>query len=184
MLYVAYGLPKSGSTFIAQMIERSMALAAGETQAAVRSRYLPVELQGRYQDLTPDIETTILDSMPPDVDLLVKTHARCTPKLRAMIQSGEVAACASFRDPRDVALSLMDVAERDRATGRDRPGFTAIRSLEDTLPIIRYGMQTLRDWVRIEGVLLLPFRLIVEDPYAVCRAVRDQLAMESGGSSV
>jgi hypothetical protein len=185
MLYVGYGQPKSGSTFVTQVIARIIFAHSGSTVDEIRGRYLPEQLRANFQQITGARVHEIDACFPPDVLSFVKTHAPLDETIADMVASGAIMACASFRDPRDVALSLLDVGARDRARGVDRPAFTSLYTIEDTLRPIRRNLKILRAWLKLPNVLPIPYDMILRRPDLVATHLIRQLGLEGlDGSAI
>lgn len=179
MIYITFGQPKSGSTFVTQLVSRVIDLSSGIEADEVKRRYLPPPLQATFQKLDGAVLEEIRSCIPDNVPYVIKTHRHPDPTVKALVESGAVLACVSFRDPRDVALSLLDAGTRVRAAGENRPAFTAIRDLDDTLPQVRFGLRNLKQWLDLKRPLFIPFDLIRTAPEAIAAQVIDQLAATS-----
>ena len=49
--------------------------------------------------------------------IVVKTHSRLTPAARRLLENGNAIGHCSYRDPREVILSLLDAGDKARQLG-------------------------------------------------------------------
>ena len=133
-IYISYGITKSASTFAWQLIKR-IAIGGGLPIATLTSRS-----KGRNSpiDYIDPLSTENLDLVKEDVGdlpVVIKTHGDVTPAAARLVAEGTAHVFASYRDLRDVALSLLDHGARSRANGiRD---FSHFHEVTDTLENIR-----------------------------------------------
>lgn len=175
MLYISYGQPKSASTFVTQLIDGIIGTQTGISSQAVREKFLPERLWHHYQELNGDQFSQINSLIPPKAATYFKSHLPPDNIIKRMVEANLICACASFRDPRDIALSILDAAARDRANGTDRPFFTSKYSIGDTLKPIARQIDILRQWLEIDNVLLIPYKMIANNAYFVARSISNQL---------
>jgi hypothetical protein len=116
--------------------------------------------------------------------LVVKTHAPLTPEIERHLDAGTAIASVSFRDPRDVAVSLLEAGVNERRRTNGREVFCRIHSLEDTLEPMREHLPYLRAWLRRDDVLHLPFDLLVEWPHAAAARIASQMSLEVDSQSI
>jgi len=168
MILIAYGLPKSASTFVFFTLT-NLGEGAGETVWNRLDARMP---EGRRNPYQPDIDAGYLDLVRanwPENELLpVKTHCSLNRVLAREILSGGIKACASFRDPRDSVLSLLDAGARDRADGKDS-FFAGLHTIEDAIDVV--GLQILKTmgWLELPGVMPVPFQLAARHPDTLTR---------------
>lgn len=105
---------------------------------------------------------------------VVKTHGRPTPSLRALLTVRAVTATYSFRDLRDVALSILDMAQRNRAKGM--PGaLSEIKTLEQAISYAGALVPAWRLWTSCPNVLVMRYEDTVGDPLGQLRRLADHL---------
>ena len=92
-----------------------------------------------------------------------------------LIQNGQAIAHACYRDPRDMALSMLDHGKRARATGK--PAFAEIETLEDAKSGIRNQCDSLTAWLRLPNVQPLDFEDIAFDMQATAQRILNQLGI-------
>ncbi len=89
--------------------------------------------------------------------IVIKTHTGPDPAIVRIIQNGQ----ACYRDPRDIALSMLDHGKRARTEGK--PAFAEIEPLEGAKAGIRNQCDSLTAWLRLPNVLPLHFEDIAFD---------------------
>lgn len=151
LVYVCYGMPKSGST-LACNLSRAAARRAGHDQAPpsgwegfVRG-FGDYGLDGLLAALTEERRAL----------LVVKTHSPPDAGVAAAVADGRVRVQAVCRDPRDIALSMRDATMRDDAWGHVRGG-RPIEVPEDARRRIRNHVARFRAWADLPGALVLGY---------------------------
>jgi hypothetical protein len=107
--------------------------------------------------------------------IVIKTHTRPDPAVVRLIQNGQAIAHACYRDPRDMALSMLDHGQRARANGK--PAFAEIETLEDAKNGIRNQCDSLTAWLRLPNVLPLDFEDIAFDMQSTAQRILNQLGI-------
>ena len=83
------------------------------------------------------------------------------------VTSGRISVVASFRDPRDIALSMLDAGQIERNAGISR-FFYRFEKIEQVIGPIKRNSRNLSVLSRLPNVCLIPFHLIANDfPFAV-----------------
>lgn len=119
MIVISYGLPKSASTFMVNLLKRACEVG-GSNQEELKDRVFVGNLAKHRNFLgdavreLPEISENISDNEM----LVVKTHSRLTPEIKAMLSEGKAIAFASYRHPGDAALSAYEAGASERAAGK------------------------------------------------------------------
>jgi hypothetical protein len=147
MIVVSYGVQKSGSTLAFEMAKAVLELN-GHPQPrlpdGIVNRDANVNMVGPWTDerLSGLLEHTA------GTTIVVKTHgsprAMSTPRVRDLVDSGEVKIHVVFRDPRDTVVSMIDAGVRARA--RQRESHSQIRTFDDAVSAFRTRISPLREW--------------------------------------
>jgi hypothetical protein len=125
-------------------------------------------------DLTALVKEMYGDIGSLDGDVIViKLHRASTAYVASLIESGLIYAVSTYRDPRDVALSLVDAARIDAARGKSR--FTQYASLADTIDTVDYQVECLKSWALIKNVELLSFDEVSSDPQKISKKIAGRL---------
>jgi len=105
--------------------------------------------------------------------IVLKTHTRPNPAVVKMVQNGDALAHAIYRDPRDMALSMMEHGVKSRANGK--PAFQEIETLEDALKGIRNQTDSLTAWLRLPRTMPLYFDDIIAKTEQIAERILDHL---------
>jgi hypothetical protein len=173
-IYISYGITKSASTFAWQLIKR-IAIGGGLPIATLTSRS-----KGRNSpvDYIDPLSRENLDLVRGDVGnlpVVIKTHGDVTPAAARLVAEGTAHVFVSYRDLRDVALSLLDHGARSRANGiRD---FSQFREVPETLENIRVQVRRFENWVRSCNPLLLPYDEICFDTRSTISRIAERLGV-------
>ncbi len=146
MIYVCYGITKSASTFLYQLTEEVFAVA-GRTPHKLGPPYRPKGALDNYFDVVDEKLIQELAQVVGGDDLVIKTHGPPRGDIASLIASGAVLANASIRDPREIALSMLDHGRRARRW--KLAPFVEFQSLEDTLPSIDNQIGYFNAWAGI-----------------------------------
>ncbi len=149
MIYISYGITKSASTFLYQLTEEVFAVA-GRTPRKLGPPYRPKGALDNYFDVVDEKLIQELTEVVGGDDLVIKTHGPPRGDIASLISSGAVLANASIRDPREIALSMLDHGKR--AKRWKLAPFVEFQSLEDTLPSIDNQIGYFNAWAEIPKV--------------------------------
>ena len=164
-VYIAQGQPKSGSTFVFMA-----ALAMAEQINQCEYYTFKSRIFGDRVDEFPDFYDTIFEEqldaamelVPEDKVFLMKTHMgydEATPRMLDLIRSGKVKFFTTFRDPRDAAVAILDVAAKEREAGEDR-WFWKYHEVAQLKNPIHYQSEMAYLWSQLEGGLSIPYYMI------------------------
>lgn len=179
LLYICYGVPKSGSS-LAHALSCVIAERGGFDQGPI----VPAETIDRA-NVTNFLSNLKADHLRPVLNaareqarrmVVLKTHARVTPALRAAVERGAVRVQVHCRDPRDVALSMCDAARRGDAWGTIEGG-EPIRTANDARPRISRQMANFKDWAGLEGALTLGYEHTAFETGAVARRIAEHMGV-------
>ncbi|MEM7742444.1 MAG: hypothetical protein AAF409_01930 [Pseudomonadota bacterium] len=175
VIYLCYGMPKSGST-LAFNLTRAAALRAGFDQSPVIA-----DASGRKPNFIPRIPDLDLDALIARLQsegremVVIKTHSRPDPSVRRASTLGLLRVQAVCRDPRDVALSMRDAGRRDDAWGQVAPG-QPIGDVEEVRVRLANQVHRFERWATMPGCLTLSYD---EVAFATSRAAR-RIALHMG----
>ncbi|MEL6476645.1 MAG: sulfotransferase domain-containing protein [Pseudomonadota bacterium] len=156
-------MPKSGSTLAFQL---SRAVALG--------RWQKPDPRGEFTDHTGTPSAFCRDWSAPELRrildaaedrrrmLVIKTHSGPSAAVREAAKSGLVRVQAVCRDPRDIALSMVDMGRSGGAWGRVGKGKT-VAGPEDARVRIAGQIQTFHEWASMPGVLTLNYERVAFD---------------------
>lgn len=158
-LYLSYGMAKSGSTLAFELVRAMLdqhgidqsPLPPTVTNATDGSNFIRTLDKGALQAAHQAVASRTCP-------LVIKTHSKLHPMVARQLKNGRLVGHAVCRDPRDIALSMLDAAREGRAWGSSRNG--TFRCLEDTLPVIRKQVEHFLAWARCPGILVLHYEQV------------------------
>ena len=175
LLYFSYGMTKSGSTLAFQIV-RHMFEASGFTQLLAPKESGRV---GNKINAFDDIEQPQLDLLcafaKANGPLVIKTHQRPSQAIQKLLKSGLAWAHATYRDPRDIVLSMLDHGHRARAKG-EKP-FAEIVDIDTALESVRFQTENLRQWLNMSNVLPIDYEELAFETKAVIHALSTQIGI-------
>lgn len=171
MLIIAYGIPKTGSTLTFELL-RAMLITKGFSQdldSMDRRIVEPLDARAKrnfYGEMSrADIETLLAKIGPKD-RIAVKTHAWFDVKpyswLDALCEKREVQIIASYRDPRDICLSLVDAANRARDAGAQ--AFSNVRDLAHATKKVKRRVNDFRIWGSFANTVRVDYNEVAFNP--------------------
>lgn len=191
MLVISYGIPKSGSTLAYEML-RGVLANAGHAQEAIRNDRLEDEAAPRgtkrnfLNDITRESVQALIDEIGKERIIAVKTHsgfaAELFPWLEEQQHKRQIQVIASYRDPRDICLSLIDAGNRsrDRGTG----AFSKIAGLEEAMEKLERRITVFRRWAALEGTLRLNYDDVAFNPATAIDAMEAALGVKANRADV
>ncbi len=171
-LIISYGIPKSASTFAWQLIKKT-AIAGGLPIATPTFKSKKVNSPEDYIDPLSEENLRLLHADTGAFPVVVKTHGGITPAVANLIASGNAAVFLSYRDLRDVALSLLDHGQRSRALGID--DFADLHTPEETISLLETQIQRFDSWVTSCDPVLIPYDEICFDTSKTISRVAERL---------
>lgn len=155
-LVIAHGQPKSGSTFLYMAALEIAQKINDEEFYNFKNRVFGEGFPTFVNEMTADFLLDAEARIPSGSMFLIKTHAKLTDDVAELIEAGRIGAFTSFRDPRDAALSTLNVGEKDREKGVDR-WFAKIKDIEQLSRAINTQTDDAYRWVRQPGVFAIPY---------------------------
>lgn len=130
MIYISYGLRKSASSFVYQMVDKAASLYAKNNNLPKFNLkdLFPVCVNPDYADLALEslgfsVNADGLEKLVNLIEfklnefgggtIVLKTHCACSEQLAIRIASKEILASACFRHPAEMILSLRDMNNRE-----------------------------------------------------------------------
>src|ERR1044072_2240512 len=135
MLILCYGITKSGSTLAFELI-KGMLESAGHTQQRLSDAAVNPGHRVNYVQPLDRRRLNLLLAEIGERWIAGKTHAGFNdplfPSLEQRARADKLRIMASYRDPRDICLSLIDAAVKSRAQGKKE--FSEVTDLESAPP--------------------------------------------------
>lgn len=175
-LYLSFGMPKSGST-LAFELTRTMLEMAGFPQDKLSEGATDPKTKTNF---VKRLDGPALDKLLEQVGTspgprVIKTHSKLFPRVETALEKKVVIGHAVCRDPRDMALSLMDAAREGRAWGKSPEGI--YRTVADTEKRLRASITQFEEWVDNPNVLVVRYELLAFDTERVAREIATQLGI-------
>lgn len=184
MLVLCYGIQKSGSTLAFEMVAAALG-SAGFAQDFLRNARGRSVRNSVSQIARDGIEALVAD-IGPARRIAFKTHAgfppALSPWLDALAAEGKLRVIASYRDPRDVCLSLLDAGAKSRAAGvKD---FAGIATLDDAAGYVERRIAVFERWAALKHTLALDYETAAFAPHAALEAIERTLGIASDREAV
>lgn len=184
MLVLCYGMQKSGSTLAFEMVS-AILQSAGHEQAFVYNDMREPDggktRRNFIAKVTRENVETILHAIGPDRTIAVKTHSgfdnTLFPWLEELQAARALQVIATYRDPRDICLSLLDAGERARTAGKGF--FQKFETLEDAGRFARGSILRFRKWAALRGTLRLNYETVAHEPKNAISAIEAVLGVRS-----
>jgi hypothetical protein len=178
MLVLCYGITKSGSTLTFELV-KGMLESAGHPQVRLpdhavnpghRVNYIQPITNRRLDDLC----TTVGDQL-----IAVKTHAALLDPVFQQAEDlqrrGQLQVIASWRDPRDICLSLVDAGKSARVSGRRE--FSLMTDVHVAAYEVMSQIQKFIKWAALEGTLTLEYDTVAFSPEAAIDRIESILGI-------
>ncbi len=178
LLYISYGMAKSGSTLGFALVSAVLE-EAGIPQADLDLRDESISDQARFVEVIRPAELKALRGiaeMRAAAPIAIKTHCGLWDCVAKGLDEGWIMGHAICRDPRDIALSMMDASRDNRAWGR-RDG-QPLRHIEDALDYVRAHAEKFQKWAAHPAILPLSYEPLAFDTETAAARIAEQLGLE------
>jgi hypothetical protein len=181
MLVICYGMAKTGST-LAFELTKGVLSSAGHDQGKVKSYGLRKRRSGNYvAELTQAAVVDIVDAIGPGRIVAAKTH-KCFEEeefawYEKMQAQRKIQVVTSYRDPRDMCLSLVDHGARSRERGQE--SYAGIEDLKDAARLVSKAIPKFRRWASLNGSLRLYYDTVAFSPDAAIDELERVLGVAS-----
>ncbi len=183
LIYISYGLRKSGST-LAFELTRAILEQNGYRQKRLSREAVPSDAAINF---VHHLSAAQLERIESEVRALgypvvLKTHVAPTRDVEAWVRAGRIQGHCVYRDPREMALSMMDHGRRARANGER--AFADIETLEDAIRDIRRQVPRFLQWARLPGFMPLYYDDVAFDTQATVRRLCEQMGLDADPAKV
>ncbi len=151
MLILCYGMAKSGRTLTCELV-KGMLERVGHAQIRLPDGVVNT---GHIINFAEPIDRERVDALIDAVGerwIAVKTHAGFRPpffpQLEELQRSGKLRIIASYRDPRDLCLSLLDAGEKARQRGEYT--FSPITGMDVAIKHAGDHIEKFRRWASVQ----------------------------------
>jgi hypothetical protein len=181
LIYICYGVSKSASTYLYQLTEEVFRVAH-RRPALLGPPHRPWGSVENYFDVIGPAFLQEISEKVHGRDVVLKTHQRVHPEVAELIESGDVLASASLRDPREIALAMLDHGRRSRRWGYK--AFEEFHTFSDTLASIDEQLGHFRTWSALDRVQVFTFNEICFDTASVIDRVARQVGVDVDSARV
>lgn len=183
MIVLCYGMTKSGSTLAFELCKAVLA-AHGHVQRQLSDAVVVREGHGGNFMVRPTpekLQRTLLELAPGEI-IAIKLHARLTTETRTYLASPVARdSCrvqVSYRDPRDIALSLLDAGQHIREHYPEfNRGFARFHTLRESAEGAAVQMEVCKIWAGLPGALHLHYEDTAFAPEPVIARMCEQLGL-------
>jgi hypothetical protein len=174
VIYICFGVTKSASTFLYQLTEEIFR-AAGRRPVRLGPLLRPRESVENYFDtIDPALLLAVSDRIA-ERDVVLKTHRGLHPEVAGRIDAGLLRASASIRDPREVALAMVDQGRRARRSGFAE--FAECRTVYDAMPPIDEQVENFKRWSALKKIEVFSYNEICFDTESVVTRIAAQTGL-------
>ena len=183
LVYFSYGLTKSASTLAYRLAWLSLE-DAGFTQPRVPP---PVVEEIHSVNFVTHVSESMMAELTriaraQGYPLVVKTHVLPSPAVIEAVNSGQAKGSITFRDPRDMALSMLDHGAKARRKGDF--AFREYGKLPDTLDAIRLQVDALTQWMRLPDMLPLTYDQVAFDTKNTVKKLQQHLGITGNPAKI
>lgn len=176
-IYFSFGMTKSGSTLAFELARAALVLSGQHQPMLSEAAVLKRKKINFCEHIDADRAQALRNEATKIGNMIaIKTHTRPDPEVVEMLNSGAAIAHATYRDPRDMALSMVDHGAKSRAQGRLE--FTEFETARDTIDELRHQSNSLLAWLSLPGVKPLFFDDLAFDTYRAATHIIDDLDVD------
>jgi hypothetical protein len=161
MLVLCYGITKSGSTLAFELV-KGMLKSIGHEQVRFSEDLVKAGAAINFVQQVDRKKVDGLLELVGDRWIAVKTHAGIRdpvfPYLEELQEKRLVQIIASYRDPREICLSLADAGAHARA--HNRTAFSEFTDIHSAVPGVLRQIGKFRRWGAVRGALRLDYDLV------------------------
>ncbi len=183
LVYFSYGMTKSASTLAYRLVWLALE-EAGYPQpklpASIVEEMHTVNFIGHLTQDQIDELWNIAEQR--NYPVVVKTHSSPDPGMKELLKDGRAIGSAIYRDPRDIALSMLDHGAKARRKGQW--AFKEYVELNDTLPSIRGQITCLEKWLRLPGMMPIRYQDVAQDRLNTTRRLLEQIGLTADAEAI
>lgn len=171
--YISYGMWKSGSTYA---FELTKAMFVNNGYLQTRLSNYAVE-PGHNINFVRDwsieqLKAIINEAEKHDTIIVLKTHRPPSPEVKEFLDSDLAVGHAVYRDPRDIALSLIDAGDLARKQGHQ--AFSNIYHLDDAIKKIHKQVDFFNQWVNLNNIEPIAYHHFTQNPTQLAYLISEQ----------
>ncbi len=191
MVIIQYGLAKSGSSFIFQILTDILQnrFRCWEDYQKNRNSFVPKEYHSDYIAIEGNELSELVSAVPLHEFFLFKTHdgyggkqikeneaKELSEKIKDWINDKELKVIATVRDPRDMCLSYLDHAEAYRRGEKDFFDNEIITPF-DAVENVKNEYKVLSNWMRHNRIHWISYPQICNEPLRVLESIKKYIGL-------
>lgn len=176
-IYVSYGLVKSGSTFAFELTKKlleqhGLPQPRLSDQAAAAGHAINFATNWNREH----VRAMSAEAAASGTTVVLKTHVKPRPAIARELAAERAVGHAIYRDPRDMALSLVDAGARAREKGSQ--AFSDIENIEDAIVHIDAHLKNFYAWVELPGITPVDYETLTSRTAAFVETLSAQTGLE------
>jgi hypothetical protein len=174
--YISYGMWKSGSTYAFELT-KAMFAQNGYPQPRLSDDAVEAGHHINFvRDWTGEqLKAIINEAEEHGTIIVLKTHRSPSSKVIELLNSNLAVGHAVYRDPRDMALSLLDAGSLARKKGNQ--AFSYIYSLDDAIKRIHSQIKIFNQWAALTNIEPIAYNQFTQDPLQLAHLISEQTGM-------
>jgi len=182
MIVLSYGITKSGSTLAFELC-KALLEARGHRQRRLPDHTVAPRHSVNFMVRpTPARLLALLDAVPATECIAIKLHGALPIESENLLRNAAIQSqfCVqvSYRDPREICLSLRDAGAQCRAREPEATrGFGTIHTLEQAAAFAGPQLTHCRQWAALPGALPLYYEDVAFTPEATLQRMSHQLGL-------
>lgn len=179
LLYISYGMAKAGST-LAFHLTREIALGGGRAQPILPPGAVPEGARNNYMPVVRPVRVNAALEAVGHAGIgpvVIKTHSGLWKQTARLLEAGDIIGQAVCRDPRDLALSLLDAA-RTNGNWSTADG-VPFQTFDDAMVLVRAHIAKFEDWSAQPNILVVRYEELAFDTETVGQRIADQMRVDA-----
>ena len=180
MLVLCYGITKSGSTLAFELV-RGILESAGHVQERLPDGPVNPGHPINYSQPLNKKRLNQLLSAVGERSIAVKTHGGIGDPMFAYLDelgdARRLQAIVSYRDPRDICLSLVDAGVKARAIGMVE--FSEIADLNGAVATVAEQIEKFVKWAALRNALVLDYDTVAFAPDRAIASIEERLSVRA-----
>lgn len=178
LLYISYGVPKSGSTLAFEITRRAFEVN-GIPQYRLSDNAV---CKGHDINFVRDWnDERILDALIKEAEqlkstIVIKTHRSPSEQIKQLANDGLVVGHIVYRDPRDIALSMLDHGRKARKNGEK--AFSDIRDIKQAMYRVKSRLDQFYEWLEIPKCFINSYEDMILNPQEFGNKLKQQTGLE------
>ncbi len=174
-IIICFGVAKSASSFSWQLVKR-IAILGGKDVATLTWRSKGSDAPEDAIDPVSGPNLALVQEEIGARTAVIKTHGAATKEAIDLVKQGRSKVFVSYRDLREVALSLIDHGARSRAAGQN--AYAEFLAPRNSIEALKDSVKRMQSWVDHCDPLLLPYDWVSFDTRDAIRAIAKKLEVD------